>query len=352
MTVSATESGVRLDLYLTQRAHDTAAVGELSRAEIQRLIDEGQITVNGRQVKPSTKLKPDDWIAISIPPPRETSLASENLPLEILFEDDDCIVVNKAPGMVVHPAAGQQTGTLVNALLHRCPQIEGIGGERRPGIVHRLDKDTSGVMIVAKNAGAFRELAQQFIDRTVKKEYLAIVWGKLKPERGTIDRPIGRHRSDRKKMSSLRAGARRREALTAWRVEEYLCMRSADGKSFSDLTLVRVIPRTGRTHQIRVHFADLGYPIAGDRVYGGRRNRHHGSDYGPDPFSRQALHAEKLVIRHPATRQIMEFYAPLPQDMENWIAQFRKVRSNDALGVDKENGFTYYNPQRNRFTIS
>jgi 23S rRNA pseudouridine1911/1915/1917 synthase len=341
--VSAADVGARLDLFVKGRSEVAAAVGELSRAEVQRLIDEGQITVNGRSVKPSTRLKISDWVEIKSVPSRETELRSEDLPLDILFEDDDCIVINKAPGMVVHPGAGQSTGTLVNALLHHCPEIEGIGGERRPGIVHRLDKDTSGVMIIAKNGRAFRHLALQFKDRSVAKEYLAIVQGRLKPENGAIDRPIGRHRSDRKKMSSLRSIPRKREALTAWRVEERLRFVCADGKHVSDLTLVRVMPRTGRTHQIRVHLADLGFPIVGDRIYGHPRNSRELKECGSDPFSRQALHAEKLVIRHPRSNETMEFRAPLAKDMKNWIVQFRKDRSNDVLGVDKENGFTYYN---------
>jgi 23S rRNA pseudouridine1911/1915/1917 synthase len=246
---------------------------------------------------------------------------AEPIALDVIYEDDECIVINKAPGIVVHPAAGRTTGTLVNAILHHCPDLQGIGGESRPGIVHRLDKDTSGVIVVAKSMPAFQQLARQFKERRVKKEYLALVWGKPKDECGIIDRPIGRHRLDRKRMSSIYALAKKREAVTEWSVEK--CFRHGN-KPFGSywVSLLRLTPQTGRTHQIRVHLADLGYPLVGDKVYG-RKQPHptvksaNGSSV--DSFSRQALHAVRLSLFHPRTGVLKEFYAPLAEDIESLL---------------------------------
>jgi 23S rRNA pseudouridine1911/1915/1917 synthase len=252
--------GMRLDLFLARHFVDGAARSGVSRSGIQRMIAEGQVRLNRQRAKSSARLKLNDVVEIENIPPREIPLKPESLALNILYEDEDCIVINKAPGMVVHPAAGRSSGTLVNALLHHCPDLQGIGGERRPGIVHRLDKDTSGAMIIAKSDMAYQQLARQFKERSVSKEYLALVWGKLEPATGTIDRPIGRHRSDRKKMSSVYFLAKRRPAVTEWSVEKYF-MVPADTASATWLSWVRLKPRTGRTHQIRVHLADLKYPL-------------------------------------------------------------------------------------------
>ena len=320
MLVDGTKAGMRLDLFLTHRLLHESPMSKVSRSEIQRLIGEGDVTLNGGRAKPSARLRVNDRVRIQTCAPRASTLEPEALPLDILYEDDDCIVINKPAGIVVHPAAGRTKGTLVNALLHHCPDIEGIGGERRPGIIHRLDKDTSGVMVVAKSGVAFRELARQFMERSVIKEYLALVWGKMGSEAGVINRAIGRHRSDRKKMSSLYSLPRKRDAITEWRVECFFPRVGDVGISF-----LRLRPRTGRTHQIRVHLADLGFPLVGDKLYGAKRGRtrltHAALEH---PLSRHALHAERLVIQHPRTHERMEFVAPLPDDLRILLDVLRR----------------------------
>ncbi len=325
MTVDADSAGSRLDLYLVQQFSSEG----FSRAEAQRLIASEQVTVNGRQAKASTRLKLNDAIELRLLPLQDSSLRPENIRLEILYEDAHCIVINKAAGIMVHPATGKATGTLVNALLHHCPDLDGIGGERRPGIVHRLDKDTSGVMVVAKTQAAFQALARQFKERRVEKEYVALVWGKLPSAAGVINRPIGRHRSDRKRMSSRYSLARSREAVTSWQVEKSYKL---DVGSFSVLwvSLLRLKPRTGRTHQLRVHLAELGFPIVGDKIYGHKR-REHDRENAPDSllnaFARQALHAEKLSFIHPTNEELRAFRAPLPKDMRE-LLNFLEESSN------------------------
>ena len=326
--IDAEAAGTRLDLFLAAHFNPTKSSGRLlSRSEIQRLIGEGQITLNGAKTKASARIRSNDQIDIHLLPPRETSLRSEALPLEILHEDADCIVINKAPGVTVHPAAGHWSGTLVNALLHHCPDVEGIGGVRRPGIVHRLDKDTSGVMIVAKNMTAYQNLVLQFKDRTVEKEYLAVAWGKVVPDKGVIDRPIGRHRSDRKKMSSVFLSQRSRQAVTEWTVVRRFLVES-HAVSRAAVSLLRLRPRTGRTHQLRVHLADSGHPLVGDRVYG-KQLKSGAKRLLRDPmlesFPRQALHAESLVVCHTRTGQRVKFTAPLPDDFRELLRYLRTV---------------------------
>jgi 23S rRNA pseudouridine1911/1915/1917 synthase len=321
VTVDRRAAGLRLDLFLARRFSSDGRPDGFSRAEVQRLICDGRVSVNGRQAKASVRLKPNDTIRIQSLPLRNSSLLPENIPLDILYEDEHCIVINKAAGMMVHPATGRFTGTLVNALLHRCPDLGGIGGERRPGIVHRLDKDTSGVMVVAKTQHAYQRLGRQFKDRQVQKEYLALVWGKMAADSGVIDRPIGRHRSDRKRMSSRYALAKSREAITQWQVEKTF-KTGVDPTSTIWVSLLRLKPRTGRTHQLRVHLADLGHPIVGDRIYGHKRkddSRKHPSASLLDTFPRHALHAEKLSFLHPENQTYMTFHAPLPQDMQDLL---------------------------------
>ncbi len=338
---------MRLDLFLTHHFLGPSQMEGMSRAGIQKMIVGGQVTLNGQRTKPGTRLKSSDLVEIQWLPPRDTALVPEALPLDILYEDEDCIVVNKAPGMVVHPAAGKQSGTLVNALLYHCTDLQGIGGERRPGIVHRLDKETSGVMVIAKHGQAFHQIALQFKERRVSKEYLALVWGRVKSEKGMIVRPIGRHRRDRKKMSSIHSLSRLREAVTEWQVEDYFKIGPL-GNRFSWVTLLRLKPRTGRTHQIRVHLADQGYPVVGDKVYGRRRQdlaKDHVGVQGLTEFPRQALHAERLRISHPRTGMSLEFNAPLPPDMQRLLDCLREWHAGGEVrkeekGVDKEIGFS------------
>jgi 23S rRNA pseudouridine1911/1915/1917 synthase len=311
-------AGTRLDLFLAGHFDSANVLGaRLSRSEIQRLIGEGQITLNGARAKPGARIRVHDRIDVRLAPPRDSTIRPEPLPLDVLYEDVDCIVINKAPGIAVHPAAGHSSGTLVNALLHHCPDIQGIGGERRPGIVHRLDKDTSGVMVVAKNAATYQHLALQFKNRSVEKEYLALAWGHVKPDRGLIDRPIGRHRSDRKRMSSIHSLKKSRAALTEWAVEEWFALVGVK-RVRTEVTLLRLRPRTGRTHQLRVHFSDLGHALVGDRVYGSKRkipSPQFPSEHALASFSRQALHAEKLSFNHPRGGRRMVFTAPLAGDL-------------------------------------
>jgi len=329
LVVDERMAGMRLDIFLT-RNYIAGQVNGLSRSGIQRLIGSGQITINGQKTKPSARLKANDLVQIQELAPREVALQPEALPLQIIYEDEDCVIVNKAPGIVVHPAAGRCHGTLVNALLHHCGDLQGIGGEHRPGIVHRLDKDTSGAMIVAKNDFAFHQLAQQFKDRTVEKEYVALVWGKLPSKKGIIDRPIGRHRFDRKKMSSTYALSKKREAVTEWKVEEvYHIKDEAQGECW--LSWLRIRPRTGRTHQIRVHLADLGHPVVGDRVYGYRKSgsRPNGH-FASSRFPRQVLHAEKITFKHPRSGAPVTSVAPVPEDISDLLKQL------GPMGVDND----------------
>lgn len=332
MVVSAGHRGLRLDHFLTRHLRDFKGNDVVSRSGVQKLITSGKVKLNGKMTKPGARLKADDLVEVLWLPPQDIPLKPEPLPLNILYEDEDCIVVDKAPGMVVHPAAGLQSGTLIHALLYYCSDLPGIGGERRPGIVHRLDKDTSGVMVVVKNEKAFRHLALQFKERKVSKEYLALVWGKPRGTSGRIVRPIGRNRADRKKMSSLQSVTRSREALTEWTLEDSFQIASDQWVS-----LIRLRPRTGRTHQIRVHLADEGYPVVGDRIYGGRkRGRDMPAVKGAADFPRQALHAEKLRFVHPRTGRSMEFKAPLPQDIQELLDSLKEMTSGKQFkkGVD------------------
>ena len=326
LAIDESAAGMRLDVYLAHELAASEARPGFSRAEIQRLILEGQITLNDVKTKPSVRLRAKDCVIIRCLPPREIDVQAEALPLDILHEDADYLVINKAPGMVVHPAAGQPTGTLVNALLHHCPDLAGIGGERRPGIVHRLDKETSGVMVVAKNMFAFQKLAAQFKNRSIGKEYLALAWGDVKPDEGHIDRPIGRHRSDRKRMSSLHFINKSRQAQTEWRVEERFQVAGGN-RVHGALTLLRLRPRTGRTHQLRVHLADMGHPIVGDKIYGYKRKtqaRAGAIDPIVEGFPRQALHAERLFLNDVRNGGRLEFIAPLTDDI---VALLRYLRS-------------------------
>ena len=287
---------------------------DLSRSFLARLIEEGRVTVDGKKAeKPSVHVVAGQRVAVEIPPPIPTDVSSQDLPLSVLFEDDDLAVIEKPAGIVVHPAAGHADRTLVNALLFHVKNLSGIGGELRPGIVHRLDKDTSGVMVIAKHDVAHRKLAADWGTDRVRKEYLAVVYGTPKKERGKIEGPIGRDPKNRKRMSVVASG---RSAITEYSIEEQLRYAS----------LVRGRLRTGRTHQIRVHMKHLGHPIIGDPLYSGPQWRGI-----PDKriqkaiasFPRQALHAARLTIPHPRTGESMTFESPLPEDMRELLAALR-----------------------------
>ncbi len=285
---------------------DTALAGlesELSRARVQRLIENGDVRICGERVKPAHRLRKGECIEGRVPEPTPSELVAEPIPLCVVYEDEDVIVVDKPAGLVVHPAAGVQSGTLVNALLHHCRGLSGVGGVRRPGIVHRLDKGTSGLMVAAKNDMAHRALARQFKAHTTEREYFALVRGRPLAQRGSVDTPIGRHARDRKRFSTrVRVG---REARTHWAVERRL----------RGLTLLRVRLETGRTHQIRVHLASIGLPVVGDPVYGGGRKV--SRELG---LERQALHAAVLGFEHPRTGERLRFTSPMPEDLASVIA--------------------------------
>ncbi|MFQ5541736.1 MAG: RluA family pseudouridine synthase, partial [Candidatus Binatia bacterium] len=318
-----------------------------SRSSIQRLIAKGLVTVNGRRTKASVRLKLSDRIEVQWLPPVDTALEPEAIPLHVLYEDEDLVVVNKPPGMVVHPAAGNFRGTLVNAILYHCPNLQGIGGERRPGIVHRLDKDTSGAMVVAKNERSFNDLALQFKERRISKEYVALVWGRMDRPSGMINRPIGRHRRDRKRMSSIHSLPRPREAVTEWEVASSFCVARRQGP-LSWVTLIRLRPFTGRTHQIRVHLADQGYPVVGDRVYGGKRQgiakKEDLGVPGLVDFPRQALHAERIRLAHPRTGIALECKAPWFPDMRGLLDTLKeqcvKTQGKIAKGLTRGSFFS------------
>jgi len=305
MHLKATDNsvGLRLDVWLASRVH------ELSRSRIQALIKSGQITVAGKTVRPHTKVVKGMEVDVDVPPPTEPrELIPENIPIEVLHEDSDLIVVNKPAGLVVHPAVGHFSGTLVNALVYHCRDLAGIGGEMRPGLVHRLDKDTTGALVVAKNELTMKKLANQFKKRTVHKEYLAIVHGVPKPAAGRIETLIGRSAHDRKKMS-VKPASKGRIAISRYEVVE----------RFKHASLVRVTLETGRTHQIRVHMAHIGHPVVGDRQYG-ESPRHLNLSV---EVARQMLHAELLSFLHPGQHKRVEFRAPLPEDMKRLLDELK-----------------------------
>lgn len=291
------ESGMRLDKFLSEQFE------EWSRTQIQQWIKGGNIFVDGMTVKANYKLLENDEVILQVPPQKELSIDSEQIPLDIFYEDKDVIVVNKLRGMVVHPAPGHYTGTMVNALLYHCKDLSGINGVLRPGIVHRIDKDTSGLLMVAKNDLAHESLANQLKNHTVHRVYMAIVHGNIPHDIGTIDAPIGRDTKDRKKMSVTDKNSK--NAVTHFVIKE----------RFKEFTLVECKLETGRTHQIRVHMQYIGHPIAGDPLYGPKKTL---------KISGQALHAKTLGFVHPRTGEALEYDSELPKDMSNLIDGLRE----------------------------
>ncbi len=301
---SADKAGERLDVFLTRKWPD------FSRSHIQKLIAKGEVVTVGKVRKANYKLALGDEVKITLPEAVPVAIEAENILLDILYEDDDIIVVNKARGMVVHPAAGVNSGTLVNALLYHCDDLSGINGEIRPGIVHRLDKDTSGVMVCAKNDKAHVNLAEQIRTKAAHRIYLAIVNGNIKEEAGIIKGDIGRHPIERKKMAIVKENGK--PAVTHFKVLE----------RFGDFTLVECKLETGRTHQIRVHMASIGHPLVNDPKYGPKKA-------SPFAIKGQALHSHELTLTHPTSGEEMHFTAPLPDDMEKILLFLRDKKKKD-----------------------
>ncbi|MBI3112045.1 MAG: RluA family pseudouridine synthase [Ignavibacteriales bacterium] len=306
IVVPPKQSKERLDVYLTHQVENA------TRNKVQQAIEAGLVLVNGRRVKPSHAVAPGEVLDITLSRPPRTEAIPENIPLEIVYEDDQFLIVNKPAGMVTHPAYGNYTGTLVNALLHYCNALSNVNTPLRPGIVHRLDKETTGLMVVAKNDVAYQLIAKQFSKRTIDREYWAIVWGKFKERKGTIEASLGRSKRDRKKVTVTVDG---KHAVTEYEVL----------KEFEFLSLLRLKLRTGRTHQIRVHLAHIGHPVFGDPTYAGRSNTWGGLEGKKAQraanllklISRQALHAKTIGFVHPTTKKEVKFDSELPDDMRS-----------------------------------
>ena len=294
VTAEAEDAGTRADVFL-------AAKLGVSRSNMQKLLEDGRVKRGEKIIKANYKVRAGEMFVVDIPEPEPIEAVPENIPLDIIYEDDDVVVLNKARGMVVHPAPGNYTGTLVNALLYHCSNLSGINSAIRPGMVHRLDKDTSGIMIVAKNDAAHISLSQQIQSKTAVRTYLAVVRGNIKTDSGTIETQIARDKTDRKKMAVVKEGGR--DAITDYEVLE----------RFGKYTLVRCKLRTGRTHQIRVHMEYLGYPLVGDPKYSPMKT--------PFGIKGQALHSHTLEFTHPRTGERMKFEAPLPEDMHKIITR-------------------------------
>ncbi len=298
-TFTAASAGVRIDKYLTENLEG------FTRSAVSRLIDDDNVVVNGKAVHKNYKLKANDSINVFVPDAVPLETTAENIPLDIVYEDDDLLVVNKPKDMVVHPAAGNYTGTLVNALLYHCKDsLSGINGVIRPGIVHRIDKDTSGLLIVAKNDMAHLDLAQQIKEHSFHRAYEAVVYGNIKDDNGTVHQPSGRNPKDRKKMAVTDKNSK--DAVTHYEVI----------KRYGNFTHIRCVLETGRTHQIRVHMAYIGHPLAGDSVYGPKKVI--------TELKGQCLHAGEIGFVHPRTNEYLEFKAPLPEYFKKFIAKLEK----------------------------
>lgn len=309
--VQLSEAGQRLDTFLSKKTG-------ITRSQIKKLIERGSVQVDGKIKSQDYKVKSCEIISINIPESRKEELIAEPIPLDVLYEDEYLIVVNKPAGMVVYPSAGHRQGTLMNAIYYHCKKVATVGGPLRPGVVHRLDKDTSGVMVIALNDEAYYRLIEQFKQKTINRRYIALVYKNLFEDEGEISFRIGRSPSDRKKMSTrVKEG---KEAITLWRVLE----------RFAIATLIEVKLRTGRTHQIRVHFSSLGHPVLGDKTYGKKIELEINKGVKIF-FPRQMLHAELLGFIHPVTGQYIEFSAPLPEDMSGKINELRRKSETNEL---------------------
>lgn len=306
ISVPVSESGQRLDTFLSKKTG-------ITRSQIKKLIEKVCVLVNGKVKSQGYKVRSGEIISINIPEGEKGELTPEPIPLDILYEDEYLIVVNKPAGMVVYPSAGHSHGTLMNGICYHCKKLATVGGPLRPGVVHRLDKDTSGVMVIALNDGAYYNLIEQFKQKTINKRYIALVYENLPEDMGEISLKIGRSLSDRKKMTTrIREG---KEAITMWRVIE----------RFGNATLVEVKPGTGRTHQIRVHFASIGHLVLGDKTYGRKTELEIKKGF-KIIFPRQMLHAETLGFVHPISEKYVEFVAPLPLDISEKVQELRKVK--------------------------
>ena len=298
MEFTAMQDGLRVDVFLA------GCLPELTRSAVQRLLAEGGVTCGGAPVRKNARTEAGAVYAVTLPEARPVETAAQDIPLDIVYEDGDVLVINKPKGLVVHPAAGHEDGTLVNALLYHCgDSLSGVGGERRPGIVHRIDRDTSGLIIAAKNDAAHQYLSAQLADHTLARTYECIVVGALREDRGTVDAPIARHPTDRKRMAVVAGG---REAVTHWEVIA----------RYPGYTHVRCRLETGRTHQIRVHMAYIGHPILGDTVYGAKKE--------VAGLTGQCLHAVGLRFLHPRTHEVMELSCPLPEEFTRMLQKIRK----------------------------
>lgn len=301
LAVEESDIGIRIDTFVSENTDD------ISRSGIQKLIENGDIKVNGKNTKSSYKLRKDDVIDIIIPDPKEITIFAEDIPLDIYYEDKDILIVNKPKGMVVHPANGHYSGTLVNALMYHCKdELSGINGVMRPGIVHRIDKDTSGLLMVAKSNVAHISLAKQLAEHTITRKYNAVVLNNIKEDEGTVNKPIGRNPQDRKKMAVNEKNGK--NAITHYKVLE----------RFGKYTFIEAKLETGRTHQIRVHLSYIGHPLVGDLVYGVKKQ--------PFGIEGQALHARVIGFIHPTTGQYMEFEAPLPEYYEKLLVKLRNIQ--------------------------
>lgn len=312
--VKPEDAGSRLDVFLSRMAL------ELSRNQVQRLIENNHIQVNDKPQKASYRLRSGQQISVYLPPPPPSELVPEQLSLKVVFEDEHLIAINKPPGLVVHPATSHRKATLVHGLLYHCDQLADLGGPLRPGIVHRLDKDTSGILVVAKENSAYRHLSCQFKEKRVYKEYAAFVYGRLRQSSGEFTAPIRRHPKNRKKMGIIAGG---REAYTFWWLETV----------FGEVSLVKVVIKTGRTHQIRVHFAHAHHPVVGDNTYGGKKRVRSVKDplvrARLSKVRRQMLHARRLMLEHPTTGEMLDLSAPLPEDMSN-LLKFLRTHDQSA----------------------